>query len=1404
METMTTNTEITETPKPIRIFLSYARGDDEPFVKRLYADLKDAGFTVWFDSESLMSCGLTFHQEIKDAIRTERERVVYVGGPKAAQSAYVREEWKLALEFDHVVVTPILRLGDYDTSVPGELGLLHCEDFRNDANYSAALAKLIASLRQPNPKLGALFAVPSLPPSLIARPDLMCRVRDALLVDLQKPQVITGADAKVGMQGMGGIGKSVLAAALARNRTVRESYPDGIAWIACGQNLTNDDLLARLRDLAGHLGADTSFTSLPQGQGILRECLQSKALLLVLDDVWSAKDGQTFDVLGPRCRMLVTTRDKGILDALHGELVPVSLFTETESLQLLADAVSDKDHPVAPADLPLDAHAVVSECGCLPLALALCGGMAKKRHGDFSHVLQRLRRADLDKIADSARASINPQHASILRAIQASVEMLDKENDEPRRFVELAVFDTDGTVPEAAAATLWEHTGHLDNLDAEDLLINLSERSLIQLDQKTEADGTVRRRFRLHDLLHDYAVGVVGDMQALHRTLLDAYRAKCPDGWHSGPNDGYFLHNLCRHLSHLEAWDDLIGDEATPGPLTDLLFIQAKCEAGLVHDLVKDYNNVLAALPEFREENERLAKRDAAMIAYNKALREYAVVRCDWWFAKERGETRPEPPYPLLPDELRDDAAGAPPEEAHPRAARLRHFANFVNARLGSLASNPQDALPIAYNYAEDSPVYADAERRIAVRKEPWLRRSPRPPAPPLRPQCLRILEGHTDDVIRVRMSPDGRRAVSGSSDKTLRVWDLETGECLRILKGHTGSVGCVCVSSNGRRAVSGSFDGLRVWDLETGECLRAIEGHGAEVRSVCLSPDGRRAVTGSGSITYSKDNTVRVWDLETGTCLRTLSGHTNSVNSVSVSQDGRRAVSCSADTTLRVWDLHTGLCLGRLNGHTGSVGCVCVSPDGKRAVSGSQDQTLRVWDLETGRCLCILQGHSHWVTDVSISPDGRRVVSGSMDKILRVWDLATGKCLCAFEGHSYYINSVDVSSNGRRAVSGSSDKTLRVWDLETGTCLPTLEGHSDRVTSVSAAPHGRRAVSGSWDNTLRLWDLDSGRCTGVLRGHTNWVNAVSMCLDGERVVSADEDNILRLWDIESRRCLHTLVGHTGYVRSVCACPDGKRAVSAGWDRTLRIWDLDSGRCLETIQSDTNHVNTVSVSPDGRLAVSGSDNAKLAVWNLVKAQCIRMLQGHSIWVAGVGVSPDGRRAVSASLDKTLRVWDLESGQCVQTLQGHSSAVKTVSVSPDGRYVVSGSDDKTVRAWNIETGICRAVYNSGAPVGSVCFSPCGNRIICGTADGQMHFLTPVNFPPSGPPILSAVRLWHFGENGAPSRWDEHLTAVCPHCGWRFPVRDDMIGQQIACPLDSCGKPLQMNPFVVDSGKDRNED
>jgi WD40 repeat protein len=206
-----------------------------------------------------------------------------------------------------------------------------------------------------------------------------------------------------------------------------------------------------------------------------------------------------------------------------------------------------------------------------------------------------------------------------------------------------------------------------------------------------------------------------------------------------------------------------------------------------------------------------------------------------------------------------------------------------------------------------------------------------------------KVLSGHKDVVYSVAVTPDGRRAVSGSSDQTVCVWDLEAGKCLATLEGHADKVWGVAVTADGRRAVSGSSDQtVCVWDLEAGECLATLEGHADTVLSVAVTADGRRAVSGS------YDRTVRVWDLEAGKCLATLEGHVGRVWGVAVTADGRRAVSGSLDQTVCVWDLEARMRLATLEGHDDKVWGVAVTADGRRAVSGSSDKTVCAWDLPT------------------------------------------------------------------------------------------------------------------------------------------------------------------------------------------------------------------------------------------------------------------------------------------------------------------------------------------------------------------------------------------------------------------------------------------------------------------------
>lgn len=606
---------------------------------------------------------------------------------------------------------------------------------------------------------------------------------------------------------------------------------------------------------------------------------------------------------------------------------------------------------------------------------------------------------------------------------------------------------------------------------------------------------------------------------------------------------------------------------------------------------------------------------------------------------------------------------------------------------------------------------------------------------------------GHAGSVESVAFSPDGRWALSGSEDHTLRLWEVATGREVRTFAGHIGGVGAVAFSPDGKWILSGGTDGtLKLWDVATGRERRSFAGrttgtgHAGAVWSVAFSPDGQSALSGS------EDRTLRFWDVSTGVERRVLSGHAGPVRSVAFSPNGELALSGSDDGTLRIWNVAAERQLRTLSGHVGKVGAVAFSPDGKWALSGGTDKTLRLWDVTMGLERRVMIGHVGAVKSVTFSADGKWVLSGGEDGTLRLWDVLTGREMRSFVGRNQAVKSVAISPDGQLALSGSEDKTLRLWEVASGREVRSFTGGLNDMSSVDVSADGQWAISGDGDRSLRLWELSTGRLMRTFVGHGDGVFSVKFSPDGKWALSGGMDRTVRLWEVATGRQMRTFTGHAGIVFSVAFSPDGQWALSGSEDRTLRLWELATGRQMRIFTGHAGMVFSVAFSPDGQWALSGSEDKTLVLWNVETGRQGRAFTGHGGAVLSVAFSPNGKWALSGSMDRMLKLWEVSTGQEARTVVGprifggHEMAVRSVAFSPNGKWALSGSADKTLRLWSVETGNeVRSFAGHAGAVRSVAFSPDGQLSISGGDDGSLRI-----WPIAEVSDFSQMRLWRAAD------------------------------------------------------------
>jgi WD40 repeat protein len=319
--------------------------------------------------------------------------------------------------------------------------------------------------------------------------------------------------------------------------------------------------------------------------------------------------------------------------------------------------------------------------------------------------------------------------------------------------------------------------------------------------------------------------------------------------------------------------------------------------------------------------------------------------------------------------------------------------------------------------------------------------------------KCICTLIGHLN-VYCVAISPDGQTLASCGDDKTIKIWNLNTGELLRTVTGHSDIVWSVTFSPDGQMIASCSEDKtVKIWKLDTGKMLHTLLGHSEAVGSITFSPDGKTLVSGSA------DKAVKIWNLSTGTELHTLTVDYD-IAELAIRPNDQTLVTAGVYGRIKLWNLSTGELLSTVSeGHSPAT----ISPDGQivACAIGQNSSTIKLWDLDTGELLYHLKPDElkteeleteedldKFYCSFAIDPKRKNLAAGTTDGLIKLFDLDTGKFLYILSENSRSALCFTTSPDGRNITSGSS------------------------VLSVTFSPDGQTLVSGSLDGSINIWRM--------------------------------------------------------------------------------------------------------------------------------------------------------------------------------------------------------------------------------------------------------------------------------------------------------------------------------------------
>ncbi|EDV25613.1 uncharacterized protein TRIADDRAFT_23688, partial [Trichoplax adhaerens] len=544
---------------------------------------------------------------------------------------------------------------------------------------------------------------------------------------------------------------------------------------------------------------------------------------------------------------------------------------------------------------------------------------------------------------------------------------------------------------------------------------------------------------------------------------------------------------------------------------------------------------------------------------------------------------------------------------------------------------------------------------------------------------CTRAWKSaHVGPVVAMEFDASSTLLATGSSDSTIKIWDISSNYYTHNLKGSQGVVNTI--SFHPDPAILHLFSAaddykIRQWDLKSSKCIRIFEGHYSSISSLAFSHDGKTLLSGG------RDNVVNLWDIASKSLLKTIPTF-EIVESVVVlpsdinfpgkeSNNSMHYITVGNKGVIRIWRANDSRCVHQLSPSNFSNSELAaftqisyLKPTNSLALV-TFDHNVMIYDVEDLKLKKLLIGHNDEIVDASfVCKDDSHIVVATNSPDLRIFQHATMSCQMLF-GHTDTILSLDVSYDRQLIATSSKDHTIRVWKAfhDSFRCVAVASGHTSAVPAVAFSRLvDTFIVSGSNDYTMKVWTLPA---------------------------SFDE-----VWfkfyklNVQSLTATVTEISHKKDINSIDVSPNDKLIATASQDKTAKVWLVSDGSLLGSCVGHKRGLWSVQFSPIDQCIATCSSDSNIKIWSVIDFTCVKTFEGHSNSVLKVSFVTRGMQLLSSDSDGLIKLWTIKSNECENTFDHHTDKVWAIKPNSTEEYFVSGGADSSLAIWKDMTAIER--------------------------------------------------------------------------------------------------------------------